>query len=102
MTKISLLMFLVSASLLGQNNEKTCEILLKINILLQAQHYQPQAIDDSLSVYVFDTFVDGLDPNRNIFTKKEYQDLCQHRLMIDNYIFDKDCYFIKDFVAIQC
>ena len=45
--------------------------------------------------------MDGLDSNRNIFTKKVHQNLCQHRLMIDNFILDKDCFLISDFVAIQ-
>jgi carboxyl-terminal processing protease len=35
---------------------------------------QPKPIDDSLSV-VFDSFIDALDPSRNIFLKSEYESL---------------------------
>lgn len=100
MKKISLVLFLTTFSLLGQNSTKTCETLSKINSLIQQEHYQPKAVDDSLSVYVFDTFVDGLDGNRSLFTKLEYENLCKHRLLLDNYILQNDCSFMNDFVSL--
>jgi carboxyl-terminal processing protease len=100
MRKFSLLLFLTTFSLFGQNSAKTCEILSKINTLIQQEHYHPKPIDDSLSVYVFDTFINGLDGNRNILTKIEYENLCKHRLLLDNYILKNDCSFMNDFVSI--
>lgn len=99
MKKISLLLLLTTFSLLGQNSAKTCEILSKINALVQQEHFKPKPVDDSLSVYVFDTFMDGLDGNRNLFTKIEYENLCKHRLLLDNYILKNDCSFMNDFVS---
>jgi carboxyl-terminal processing protease len=98
MRKFSLLLFLTTFSLLGQNSAKTCELLSKINTLVQKKHYRPKPLDDSLSVYVFDTFMDGLDNNRNLFTKIEYEKLSKHRLQLDNYILQNDCSFMDDFV----
>jgi carboxyl-terminal processing protease len=100
MRKITFLLFLITFSLLGQNNSQTCEILSQINALVQQEHYQPKPVDDSLSVYVFDTFIDGLDGNRNLFTKLEYQNLCKHRLLLDDYILKNDCSFMNDFVSL--
>jgi len=100
MRKFSLILFLTTYSLIGQNSAKTCEILSKINVLIQQEHYHPKPIDDSLSVYVFDAFVDGLDTNRNLFTKIEYDNLCKHRLHLDNYILRNNCSFMNDFVSI--
>lgn len=100
MKKISLLLFLITFSLLGQNSSRTCELLSKINLLIQQEHYQPKPVDDSLSVYVFDNFIDALDGNRNLFTKVEYQNLRKHRLQIDNYILQNDCSFMNDFVSL--
>ncbi|WP_281336323.1 carboxy terminal-processing peptidase [Flavobacterium eburneipallidum] len=99
MKKLSLVLFLTTFSLLGQNSAKTCELLSKINVLIQREHYQPKSVDDSLSVYVFDTFIDGLDAGRNLFTKTEYQNLRKHRLLLDNYILDENCSFIDEFVS---
>jgi len=100
MKKISLVLFLTTYSLFGQNSAKTCEILSKINALVQSEHYHPKPVDDSLSVFVFDTFMDGLDGNRNLLTKIEYENLCKHRLQLDNYILGNDCSFMNDFVSI--
>ena len=99
MLKYSILIFLTTFSLLGQNSAKTCQILSKINTLIQNQHYYPKPVDDSLSVYVFDTFIDGLDLNRNLFTKLDYEKLSKHRLNLDNYILQNDCSFMNDFVS---
>lgn len=99
MRKFSLVLFWTTFSLLGQNSAKTCETLSKINTLVQKEHYHPKPVDDSLSVYVFDTFIDGLDGNRNLFTKLEYEKLCKHRLKLDNYILQNDCSFMNDFVS---
>ncbi len=100
MKKISLLLFLTTFSLLGQNSDKTCELLSKINRVIQNEHFRPKPVDDSLSVYVFDAFLDGLDENRNLFTKLEYEKLCKHRLQLDNYILKNDCSFMDDFIAL--
>lgn len=99
MKLFSLFLFLIPFSLFSQNGDKTCEILSKINILIQQEHYSPKPVDDSLSVYVFDTFMDQLDANRNLFTQIEYQKLAQHRLQLDNYIVQKNCSFMNDFVS---
>ena len=100
MRKFSFVLFLTTFSLFGQNSAKTCELLSKINALIQHEHFHPKPVDDSLSVFVFDTFMDGLDGNRNLFTKIEYEKLCKHRLLLDNYIMQNDCYFMNDFVSV--
>jgi carboxyl-terminal processing protease len=99
MKKISLAFLLTTFSLFGQNDAKTCEIVSKINTLLQREHYQPKPVDDSLSVFVFDSFMDALDSNRNLFTQIEYQKLRQHRLQLDNYILQNNCSFMNEFVS---
>lgn len=99
MKKFSLVLLLTTCSLFSQNSAKTCEILSKINALVQREHYHPKPVDDSLSVFVFDTFIDELDGNRNLFTKQEYEILCKNRLQLDNYILQNDCSFMNDFVS---
>lgn len=100
MKRFSLLLLWTSFSLFAQSSDKICEKLSKINTLIQQFHYQPKPIDDSLSVYVFDAFIDDLDPNRNLFTKTEYQQLCKHRKQLDNYIATNNCSFMNDFVTL--
>lgn len=99
MNRFLLYLVLLPLCVFGQSANKTCETLSKINALVKENHFKPKPIDDSLSVFVFDKFIDGLDSNRNIFTKTEYEKLCKHRLLIDNYIAENNCLFLNDFVS---
>lgn len=94
-----LLFLLLPLPVLSQSNDKTCETLAKINALVKENHFQPKPVDDSLSVFVFDKFIDDLDSNRNLFTKVEYEKLRKHRLLLDNYIAENNCSFMNDFVS---
>lgn len=99
MKTILLLLLLTTFSVFAQNDTKTCEILFKINTLIQSEHILPKPIDDSLSVFVFDHFIDELDPSHNLFLKSEYEALSQkYRFQIDDYINAKNCSFVTDIV----
>tara|TARA_R110000868_G_scaffold57476_3_gene177431 strand:+ start:5521 stop:7560 length:2040 start_codon:yes stop_codon:yes gene_type:complete len=101
MTKIAFVFLLFPFLAVAQNEAKTCEILSKINTLIQSKHIQPKPIDDSLSVFVFDTFIDNLDNSRNVFLKSEYDLLAKkYRFNIDDFIKDKNCSFLTEIVAI--
>lgn len=67
MKNLSLVFLLITNALFSQNSDQTCEILTKINLLIQSDHVRPKPVDDSLSVFVFDNLIDDLDPSRNIF-----------------------------------
>lgn len=87
--------------LIGQNifsqESNFCENLISVNQLIQENHYAPKVVDDSLAVYVFYTYIDKLDEDQLIFTQTELDSLKKHRLLIDNYILNKDCSFIAAF-----
>lgn len=83
----------------AQDNGKSCDVLQKINTLIQREHYSPKPIDDSLSVYVFETFLSGLDENKNIFLKSEYEYLSKYKFKLDDYLRANDCSFFADFAT---
>ncbi|MEP7094457.1 MAG: S41 family peptidase, partial [Flavobacterium sp.] len=92
-----LVFLLITNALFSQNSDRTCEILTKINSLIQSDHLWPKPVDDSLSVFVFDNLIDDLDPSRNIFFKSEYDEMSQkYRLNLDNLILGNDCNFLTD------
>ena len=66
MKKITLVLLFSTFSLFAQNSSANCDILLKINKLLQQEHYSPKPVNDSLSAYIFDELLNNLDPSRNI------------------------------------
>jgi carboxyl-terminal processing protease len=96
MKKITLVFLFLTFSLFAQNSDTDCEILFKINNLLQKEHYNPKPVDDSLSAYVFDELLRNLDSSRNIFLKSQADSLSKkYRLQIDNLLLNKDCSFIN-------
>lgn len=97
MKKVLLAFLLITNILFSQNSEQTCEILSKINLLIQNEHIKPKPMDDSLSVYVFDNLIDQLDSSRNIFFKSEYDEMSKrYRLNLDDLILTGDCSFLSD------
>ncbi len=100
MKKIVLVLMLTANVLFSQNSANTCEILNKINAIIQSEHLRPKPVDDSLSVFVFDNLINELDPSRNIFFKSEYDEMAaKYRLNLDNLILENDCSFLTDITS---
>lgn len=87
----------ISVSVFAQSDQEACETLSKINWLVQEHHYKAKPVDDSLSVYVFNTFLDKLDEDNNLFIEPEITFLKKHQYKIDDYIKEKNCAFLTDF-----
>lgn len=81
----------------SQSDKNPCETLTLISKSIKENHYKPKPINDSLSVYVFDTFIDKLDETNSLFLSSEITELKKHRLKIDNYIKDENCLFLDTF-----
>ncbi|MGC4039528.1 MAG: S41 family peptidase [Flavobacterium sp.] len=81
----------------GQTDEDPCATLTRINFMIQQQHYRPKPVDDSLSVYVFDTFLKKLDDDNRLFTQVEINSLNKYKLKLDDYILEGKCDFLNDF-----
>lgn len=100
MKKIILVFILTTNALFSQNSDRTCEILNKINALIQTEHVRPKPVNDSLSVFVFDNLINELDPSRNIFFLSEYNEMSQkYRLNLDDLILQNDCSFLADITS---
>lgn len=98
MGKLLAVLFLFSFVATAQTSGQTCELLGKVENLIRREHFRPKPIDDSLSVFVFDRFIDTIDEDHALFTKTEYDSLRRHRLTLDDGINRKDCAFLTDFV----
>ncbi len=94
------LVLLLPLLALSQKEKNPCETLASINALIQENHYSPKPIDDSLSVYVFKTFLSRLDEENRLFIEPEINELKKHEYQIDDYINGHDCAFIHDFYTV--
>ena len=84
----------------SQNTDNSCATLSKINALIKEKHYQPKPLDDNLSKFIFNNFIENLDPESSLFISTEINSLKKHQTKIDNYINDKNCDFISDFYLV--
>lgn len=97
---LTALAFLFVLQANAQGNEKACSVFARINNVLQTRHYQPKAVNDSLSAYVFTTVMEQLDDNRILFLQDEYKALEKHKYKIDDYLNSNDCSFFSDFITV--
>ncbi len=49
-------------------------------------HYKPTALDDGLSVQIFDRFLESLDPTRSFFSAQDLARFDAHRTRLDDYL----------------
>ena len=100
MKKIALALILTTNILFSQSGDSTCEIVNKINAVIQEDHIRPKPVDDSLSIFVFDNLINELDPSRNIFFKTEYDEMAEkYRTNLDDFILSNDCSFLADITS---
>lgn len=96
--KLIILLLFISSNFFSQsNNLDACKTVSKIKELVNENHYKPKPINDSLSVYVFKTFLEKLDSDNSLFLESEINLLSKHKLKIDNYIKEDNCAFLDDF-----
>lgn len=93
MKQLSVLIFF-PLFIFGQAEKSSCASWLNLNSIIQKQHYKPKPVDDSLSVYVFNTFIDNLDEDHRILTDEEVSRLKIHQLKIDDYLSQSNCSFL--------
>lgn len=94
--KLLLFIALLPVWCFAQSEKNPCETLTKINSIIQGQHYKPKPVDDSLSVYVFKTFLEQLDNDNNLFLEPEVAVLKKHQFQIDDNLKTKNCSFLDE------
>lgn len=100
MKKILAFACLLSLGVAAQNHGEACDVFLKVEAVLQKEHFKPKPVDDSLSAYVFNNVMEHLDENRMVFLKEDYDRLAVHKYQIDDYLKNKDCAFFYDFITV--
>ncbi len=86
-----------SKEITAQSETNACITLSKIDALVKEFHYRPKPINDSLSAYLFTTFLQTLDDRNDLFLESEINVLKKHKYKLDNYINSQDCNFLNEF-----
>lgn len=102
-TAFLLASFLLSSSIHSQTTnsnlksdpEKDKVLLYILRNILTRSHFVVKEMNDDFSEYVFDQFIDGLDPNKRYFTQKDLKDFEKYKYDIDNQLLREDLSFYR-------
>jgi len=67
---------------------------------IQQKHYSPRTIDDEFSELLFDQFLEGLDPEKLIFTKADLNSLSSFQRSLDEELNGKSWAFISKVIPL--
>lgn len=81
----------------SQEDFTFCDQVIALSQLTQKEHYAPKTINDSLSVGVYNLFLEQLDENNNFFTQNYIDIFSEDKYKIDDYILNEDCSFIQKY-----
>lgn len=81
----------------AQDSITFCQTLHNSHQLIQYYHIKPKPINDTLSQWVFNRFLNNLNPEYMYFTNGEVNKLAQHKNQLDDYIISAECSFITEF-----
>jgi len=94
--KIIIPLLLFPFLIYSQKEKDPCRTLQNINSLIQQYHYKPSVVDDSLSSYLLNSFLNKLDANNRLFLASEIDTISKHEYKIDDYISNNNCGFLKE------
>lgn len=89
-----MLCFVVNA--VAQTDTTFCQKASLVLETLENNHFQPKAIDDDFSNYVFTTFFKRVDPKRMLFAESDIASFDSFRTKLDDYLLGKECDFIQE------
>lgn len=73
--------------------EKDKVLISVLNYMLTRGHYVQKDLNDEFSASVFTSFIDGLDPSKRYFTKKDIKEFSKYKYQIDNQLKASDISF---------
>ena len=73
--------------------EKDKVLISVLNYMLTRGHFVEKQLDDNFSEYVFESFIDGLDPSKRYFTQEDIKGFSKYKFRIDNQLKESDLTF---------
>ncbi|MFK8059002.1 MAG: carboxy terminal-processing peptidase [Polaribacter sp.] len=73
--------------------EKDKILIYVLKNILTRGHFVVKDMNDDFSEYVFKSFIDGLDPSKRYFTKKDIKEFSKFKYQIDNQLLNDDVSF---------
>ncbi len=77
----------------GSDPEKDKILVYILRNILTRSHFVVKDMNDEFSEYVYNEFINGLDPNKRYFTQKDIAEFSQYKYEIDNQLLKEDVSF---------
>tara|TARA_B100000767_G_C19767939_1_gene538551 strand:- start:1306 stop:3432 length:2127 start_codon:yes stop_codon:yes gene_type:complete len=90
---ISSISFAYTSDNKSPDPEKDKVLISVLNYMLTRGHYVEKELNDEFSEIVFNNFIDGLDPSKRYFTKKDLKEFSKYKFQIDNQLKESDIAF---------
>ena len=90
---ISSISFAYTSDNKSPDPEKDKVLISVLNYMLTRGHYVEKELNDEFSEIVFNNFIDGLDPSKRYFTKKDIKEFSKYKFQIDNQLKESDIAF---------
>lgn len=89
--------FICSNASIWSQEPSFCEKLSKLRDVVATYHFHSKPINDSLSVHVYDLFLETINIKKQLFTQREMDLFEKDRLLLDDYISNSKCDFISKY-----
>ena len=90
---ISSLQTQASNTIKNSDPEKDKILIYILRNILTRSHFVVKDMNDDFSEYVFNEFINGLDPNKRYFTQKDIKEFSKFKYDIDNQLLKEDVSF---------
>ena len=84
-----------SSTISNTDPDKDRVIIYVIKNILSRYHYVQKELNDNFSEHVYNSFIDGLDPNKRYFTQEDLKEFSKFKYEIDNQLKDTKIDFYK-------
>ncbi len=92
------LLFVLSLnSVLYCQTKGFCKKLEKLKDVVETYHFHPKPINDTLSVKVYELFIEAINIRKQFFTQKEIHLFGKDSLLFDDYISNTKCDFLSKY-----
>ena len=75
--------------------EKDKVLIYVLKNILTRGHFVEKDLNDNFSEVVYNSFIEGLDPNKRYFTQEDLKEFSQYKYEIDNQLLENDLTFYK-------
>jgi len=85
--------FKANDTTINSDPEKDKVLIYILRNILTRSHFVVKDMNDDFSEFVYDGFINGLDPNKRYFTQQDLKEFSKYKYLIDNQLLSEELDF---------